>query len=668
MDRCILLLFVLLCAGHSKAQQPGDLDSSFAVNGKFAIDGDLSVKEIISLTDGKILVMATNVNSTTIYRLEENGSLDPTFGQTGSIVVNSVGVRLFYRYDSRIILVSNEYPSGYGSVQCFLENGQSDLSYGIGGIVSDTSTTLETQEFHEADMSPEGKLLVCGKLAFVLAIDPNGQIIHNETYQLPDTPFVCPSGTSYQGQTLHVLYRSQTIRFAPDGEVWFYYRKQIQQCSNNYPNVSIHRRLFDWTMNDLGSTEMIPAFIGNVPTLSSMCVPVNAPYCYVVRSSISSISRLDGPPSSTCINDEDLDLYFSGYTDSVGVYHPSYSPSVSSRSYGSISVDQAGSYIVPLLMGGSFWTYKTEPYCFSPDSSWGYDGHRPPENSYPVLGKAEASAVQTDGKILVGGRTTQDGMVVYRYHNIPDPRSKVYLKVFLDGSYDPASGLMNDHLNQQELIPFNQPYAPPAFQPKNGVGTWGLGPGVLDIQGDSAIVDWIWLELLDPDSLSIVKATRVGLLHRNGEVTASDGISPIDFSVGAGSYHLRVRHRNHLSVTTADPIALSADPIEIDLTSPNTPTFGFEAQKEVNGVMVMWPGDVTSNGIVKYMGPANDRDPILIGIGGTDPTSISTGYSPLDVNMDGIIKYIGSGNDRDIILQTIGGAIPTEVRSEQTPE
>ena len=258
-------------------------------------------------------------------------------------------------------------------------------------------------------------------------------------------------------------------------------------------------------------------------------------------------------------------------------------------------------------------------------------------------------------------------MVVYRYHNIPDPRSKLHLKVLFGGPYDPATGLMSNHLRQQGLIPFIQPYAPPTFQPKSGVGSWGLGAGVLDLEGDSAIVDWIWLELLDPDSISLVKATRVGLLHRNGEVTASDGISPIDFSVGGGSYHLRVRHRNHLSVTTADAIELGVDPIEVDLTSPATATFGIEAQKEVNGVMVMWPGDVTANGIVKYMGPANDRDPILVGIGGSDPTAITSGYSPLDVNMDGWIKYVGSANDRDIILQTIGGEIPTAVRSEQAP-
>ena len=262
---------------------------------------------------------------------------------------------------------------------------------------------------------------------------------------------------------------------------------------------------------------------------------------------------------------------------------------------------------------------------------------------------------------------TDPRIVLARYHNIPDPRSKLHLKLFLGGPYDPVTGLMNDHLRQQSLIPFIQPYQPPAFQPKNGVGTWGLGAGVLDLQSDSAVVDWVWLELLDPDSLTHVKATRVGLLHRNGDVTAADGHSPIDFSVGAGSYVLRVRHRNHLSATLADPITLGIDPVEVDLTSPATSTFGTDAQKEVDGVMMLWPGDARGNGDVRYFGPANDRDAILISIGGTTPTATVTGYHREDMNLDGEVKYMGVGNDRDVILQTIGGDVPTAVRVEQGP-
>ena len=55
-------------------------------------------------------------------------------------------------------------------------------------------------------------------------------------------------------------------------------------------------------------------------------------------------------------------------------------------------------------------------------------------------------------------------------------------------------------------------------------------------------------------------------------------------------------------------------------------------------------------------------------IGGSTPTNtVSNAYSPLDVNMDGLIKYVGNGNDRDPILTTVGGSTPTNTRTQQLP-
>jgi len=162
-------------------------------------------------------------------------------------------------------------------------------------------------------------------------------------------------------------------------------------------------------------------------------------------------------------------------------------------------------------------------------------------------------------------------------------------------------------------------------------------------------------------------ATRVGILHRNGWVTSADGHSPIDFSAGAASYFLRVRHRNHLGVTTSQPITLGPSTTTVDLTDPATATFGTDAQMDVNGVRMLWPGDANTDGAVKYFGPYNDRDKILQAIGGSVPTATVTGYRAEDVNLDGVVKYTGLRNDRDVILQTIGGTVPTAVRVEQRP-
>ena len=49
------------------------------------------------------------------------------------------------------------------------------------------------------------------------------------------------------------------------------------------------------------------------------------------------------------------------------------------------------------------------------------------------------------------------------------------------------------------------------------------------------------------------------------------------------------------------------------------------------------------------------------------PTSIATGYLITDVNLDGVVKYTGSANDRDPILINLGGVVPTNTRTEQMP-
>jgi len=54
-------------------------------------------------------------------------------------------------------------------------------------------------------------------------------------------------------------------------------------------------------------------------------------------------------------------------------------------------------------------------------------------------------------------------------------------------------------------------------------------------------------------------------------------------------------------------------------------------------------------------------------IGGTAPTNTVPGYWPEDVTLDGVVKYTGSGNDRDPILQQVGGTTPTTIRNQQLP-
>jgi hypothetical protein len=115
---------------------------------------------------------------------------------------------------------------------------------------------------------------------------------------------------------------------------------------------------------------------------------------------------------------------------------------------------------------------------------------------------------------------------------------------------------------------------------------------------------------------------------------------------------------------TANPINLI---VGTTLNFNTIPTWGTAAMNNINGVNVLWAGDASFDGVLKYTGENNDRDFILNRIGGTTPTNIVNGYHQEDINLSGSTIYTGVNNDRDIILLNIGGTVPTNTRSAQLP-
>jgi hypothetical protein len=255
-------------------------------------------------------------------------------------------------------------------------------------------------------------------------------------------------------------------------------------------------------------------------------------------------------------------------------------------------------------------------------------------------------------------------------HLEPDPDAvRVALKLMLDGPYSATTGLMSDALRSASLIPVTEPYTALGYSFTGGGGD-GTVPATFATSGNDAVVDWVALELRDPNDPTLTLHSRSALLQRDGDVVDLNGSSPVTFAIPPGDYHLVALHRIHLAAMTSAPITFGNGTTTIDLSNGSTPTFGTAAQKAISGdhpVNALWAGDVNFDGSIRYTGLMNDRDPILVDIGGTVATSTITGYLSTDVNMDGTAKYTGSSNDRDIILQNIGGVVPTNTRSEQLP-
>lgn len=264
-----------------------------------------------------------------------------------------------------------------------------------------------------------------------------------------------------------------------------------------------------------------------------------------------------------------------------------------------------------------------------------------------------------------GGPGVGQNMVSFTFA----PNAAIRLKAFLSGAYDPSIGLMNDALRGLPTFPLTEPYTLSGYTHVGGGGEV-IPPMVLDLSGPDAIVDWVVLELRNISDPSTVVATRSALIQRDGDVVGLDGVSAVLFTAISGSYHVAVRHRNHLGAMTLGGVALGLTPVELDLRAIGTSTYGTDAQVEVPGAvpaMALWAGDVTFDGVLKYTGQDNDRDNILSVIGGSVPSNTMAGYLVEDVNLDGTVKYTGQDNDRDPILQNVGGIVPTDTREEQIP-
>lgn len=235
-------------------------------------------------------------------------------------------------------------------------------------------------------------------------------------------------------------------------------------------------------------------------------------------------------------------------------------------------------------------------------------------------------------------------------------------KVYLQGPYE--SGAMKDELRVQSVIPQSEPYS--ALFSLVNAGGESVTTGMLDTLSDRRAVDWILMELRDDADSTVVVASKPALLYDNGSVYSSTG-GPLKMLASPGDYYVAVRHRNHLGVMTNDTYSLGYDTETIDFTDTALVLYGVEPTKLQDGHRMLWSGDVNADGELKYLGSSNDRDEMLIRIGGSIPTNIASGYFGEDVNLDGDVKYIGTENDRDELLLNIGGSVPTVTREEQLP-
>ncbi len=642
----------LFCCLTSVAQQPGDLDTTFSGDGKLTIAGFGQARSLAMQPDGKIMVLTSVTDSMgdqlAVVRLSGSGLLDSSYAMNGVRTFSgapSQASAVWCQPDSRLLIV------GATTVSRLHEDSSLDTTFGDGGAFL-PSIPGGNNTIHASYMLPDGSLLVGGHVAhpyplsysdgWLTRLMPSGDIdmtfgvggfVLFPSDSLPNSSrTVRDIDVRGDGAIAVGVGTTACLRLDQNGQLPPY---------QFYGGNSVYLPM---AMNSSGAFMMFQVQgFWNIATW--YFIHVTAPDTW--------------PPFPSVVAHQ---MFYSGPGQSpvTGGYHAVETDTDDAFLF-------AGAYYPSFASGWDIWKFDADGAW---DSTFAGSGH---VNTVFEIGEHATAYVirsQSDGKVIVAGIADINGtqhLALARYHNIPDPRARLSAKVFLGGPYNALDQRMNDGLRTNGLLPQQQPYAALGDSAVSNPDALFAWPGTMDITGDSAVVDWVWLELLSAADSATVLGSRAALLLRNGCVVERDGRSPVDMNCGAGSYFLRIRHRNHLSATCSDPLQLSDSPTSVDFTSPATNTFGTDAQKEVNGVRMLWPGDATGNGAVKYAGLGNDRDPILLAIGGSNVLGTIGGYHREDTSMDGVVKYTGLDNDRDIILQSIGGSNVLAVRYEQLP-
>lgn len=162
----------------------------------------------------------------------------------------------------------------------------------------------------------------------------------------------------------------------------------------------------------------------------------------------------------------------------------------------------------------------------------------------------------------------------------------------------------SDYLKSLSNFPLTDPYSSSVFNTNfihvNNPNVATTTPLVLNTSGNNSIVDWIFLELRQGTSgLTNVTHTKSALLQKDGDIVATDGISPVDFAAPPANYYVAVRHRTHLGFRTLNPISLSSISTNLDFTNGSVPVYGASPLVQLQSNLYAMPsGDANSDGSI----------------------------------------------------------------------
>jgi hypothetical protein len=209
---------------------------------------------------------------------------------------------------------------------------------------------------------------------------------------------------------------------------------------------------------------------------------------------------------------------------------------------------------------------------------------------------------------------------------------KLSIKVFLEGCFNTTTGKMQDALRANNLLTNKEPYTGLGFSHVGSGGETVL-PTRFTTTGGNAIVDWVFVELRNATTPSVIAASRLAFIQADGDIVYLDGVSPLSFkSSMLGSYLIVVKHRNHLKVKTNTAIALTNGNNVVNLSIG-----GASPMKSItigaNIVYMMYAGDLNQDGTINTTDRSNAWNARNI-----------SGYNQNDCSLNGTVDATDRSN------------------------
>ncbi|MFH0909887.1 MAG: choice-of-anchor D domain-containing protein, partial [bacterium] len=196
------------------------------------------------------------------------------------------------------------------------------------------------------------------------------------------------------------------------------------------------------------------------------------------------------------------------------------------------------------------------------------------------------------------------------------------LRALLEGPYDAASNAMSGALSIPSLSPYCEDSRLASAIPTNAV-------------------DWVLAQLLETNGLGVV-ASRSVFVREDGVLLTDKGAPGLRLECTPNqSFYVVVKHRNHLSAMSAQPVAYTNTTVSYDFTSDSVQyQAGTNGAVELEaGVWGLVVGDADGEGRVR------SADATIV-----QQQAGRTGYLPGDMNLDGKVD----ANDEALVLNRLG--------------